>query len=160
MLSSEGQGTGIKFNGKKFALIVALSLVSLSILLGLPGFMTRTSFAATTPSYQGSIAWTFVQGSTPQSSYFQIVISASVSSASSPPGGLNVAFTEALNGSTVATNNCVLVFPAGATQASCVIRVPYAGQGEYTFSGTFRNIAGCTVATASVDPLIEPEWKK
>jgi hypothetical protein len=160
MLLSERPEIRMKFSGKKFALVVALSLVSLSILLGVPGLMTRSSFAATaTPSYQGSINWTFVQGNTPQSSFFQIKISASTSAASNLPNSIYVTFNEALNGSLVAKNGCVLVYPAGATQASCTVTAPYVGQGEYTFSATFSNIYGKIVATAVADPLIEPEWR-
>ncbi len=160
MLLSERSEIRMRFSGKKFALVVALSLISLSFLLNVPGLMMRSSFAATaTPSYQGSITWVFVQGSTPLSSFFKIGISASASTASNLPNSIYVIFTEALNGSTAATNVCVLLYPAGATQASCTITAPYVGPGEYTFTATFMNTSGKTVATAVADPLIEPEWK-
>ncbi len=43
---------------------------------------------------------------------------------------------------------------------SYTFNVPFQGYGSYLFTGSVHNIQGGLLAQASIDPSVEPEWRK
>ncbi len=107
---------------------------------------------------QSSISWSFVQGTSPANSYFQIQVAAWGTNSSLIPSHLSVSFWITYNGIIYYNHSCSLNYSPGQTYSSCSFTAPFIDNGEYVFSATFTNNAGHQVAQSTVDPRIDPDW--
>lgn len=142
----------------RMALILSLILVSI---FALGVFSSRAASAESTVSnypMQSSLQWTFVQGTTPANSYFEITVAAFGSNPSLIPSQVYVSFWITYNGMLYYNHACLLNYNSGQTSASCSFNAPFIGNGDYTFYATFFNSAGHVVAQNITDPRIDPDW--
>lgn len=143
----------------KALMVSLLALIAISSLLAAVRSPIVAS-ADTVSNYpmQSSISWSFVQGTSPTNSYFQIQVAASGTNSSLTPSHLSVSFWITYNGITYYIHGCSLNYSPGQTYSSCSFTAPFIGDGEYVFSATFTNNAGHQVAQSTVDPRIDPDW--
>ena len=141
----------------KIALILSLMLVSICA-LGASRTPSSSAASSATSPMQGSISWSFFQGTSPTNSYFIFTVSAGSAEASLIPNHVSVSFSISYNGTVYYTHGCSLNYLPLQTSASCSFIAPFHTNGEYVFSATFTDNCGKIVAQSTTDPRIDPDW--
>jgi hypothetical protein len=128
-------------------------LIILGIFALLVGFPAVTSFAAT----GASISLSYTQKTTGNVNYIVVQIEAQDSQF---PNTVNVTLSSYYNGASVAYNaQSVVVSPGPRGGVVYDFIVGYKGEGNYLFVAGIYNAKGTMLFGASIDPLIEPEWR-
>lgn len=124
----------------------------LALVLSLP-VATRTSFAYTGATI--SLSYSTLNVGT--HAYISVVIEAQDSQF---PNFVITSMTVYFNGSSTAFyNQAVLLIPGPRGGVAYDFVVPYQGAGTYLLVGSISNLKGTVILGASIDPLIEPEWR-
>lgn len=142
----------------KIMLMLSLILVSISALGAIRTPSASAASSLSTYPMQGSIVWSFYQGTSPSNSYFEFTVGASGANAAFIPSHISVSFSISYNGTVYYNHGCSLNYLPLQTSASCSFTAPFHGDGEYAFSATFTNNAGNIVAQNTTDPRIDPDW--
>lgn len=138
---------------RKSIAVLSLSILAILFLSSNLGLVVAAQSAS---QVQANIDWQFMQGSTPQNSYFVITVNVTSSSL-----GTYHVLASGTHGSTpLDRQSCMVSLNNGQTTQSCTFTLRFAGSGHYDFYASVTGQHGQTVAYTSVDPLVEPEWRK
>lgn len=128
-------------------------LIILGVLALVVGFPAVTSFAAT----GASISLGYSVGTSNSTPYIDVQLTAVDSQF---PSTVNVTVSAYYAGSSVPYRTVsVLVSPGPKGGVSEDFLFGYKGAGNYLFVGGVYSSKGTLLCGASIDPLIEPEWK-
>jgi len=131
-------------------LFVLLGLLALVVSLPV---MARVSSAAT----GASVSLSYSVNGTGSQSYILVTITAKDSQF---PNSVLISMTSSYNGASSAYNTQSITYtPGPGGSVSHSFNVPYKGTGNYVFTGSVANTKGTILVQATIDPLIEPEWK-
>lgn len=75
------------------------------------------------------------------------------------PSQVVVTLASSFNGSSSPYNVQNALVPVHCGKITITFAVPYAGVGDYSFSGTVKTISGTTLVQGSLDPRIDPDWR-
>jgi hypothetical protein len=147
-LENQKLGSGRSFPSKPW--LVALGL--LALVLSMPA-MTHVSFAAT----GASVSMSYSVNKVGTQAYITVEIEARDSAF---PNSVTVSMTSYYDGSNSPFNVQSVVTTAGP-QGGVVhdFVIPYEGAGDYIFTGSISNAKGTVLVSATIDPIIEPEWR-
>ncbi len=131
-------------------LLIVLGI--LATVISLP-VMTLAASAAT----GASVSLSYSVNTQGPHSYISVVITATDSQF---PNSVVVSMTSYYNGASSPYNTQSVTVSTGPRGAvSYNFEVPYEGTGSYVFTGAVSNAKGTVLLSATIDPLIEPEWK-